>query len=630
MFISVSAIFLLYLQTMNTEKLTTQLIIRNNQLEDENHDLQQRVAHAESVKLKLQAEHDEENARMKAEYEGLLKEYERKYGKIISDLRAANLEDRKDLEREKKENEELKAQLKTTEADRDKAQTNLSIALCDVYAASASATKEKSSNGWLKRQLFAPTTEQMRMLCNRSTSNRQKEKAQFMGLVEDEEIVEAGEVPTSDKPKKTYTKTSVRTDYAKNKPYTANPVYVPYSQNYTLKEGEHYKKRDGKVEVRLHRIVVRVPEHYEERFIEIATVRGKGGLEKDSVVIEDKAVPGVPFDAEMIGYILVEHYHFNTTWGNLVKKLEYHGLKIPESTLVDIAHRCIAYLKEKMGETWVAELKKAGYWMIDETCAVVGDIDKETGKRKYKKEYLWGIRANIMKLAWFIYDEGSRGTAVIKPYLDAFKGFFTTDGYVVYKLFDDMEHPDQTHCSCLTHIRRLFINALNEHRSLAKWFINKIAVLFSNDKKCAEKGLTGEQRMAYRLKHSQKIVHEIEDKFKAINKEKRTYGTLMTAALRYITNEWGTFKNVLKNGDVELSNNLAEQMMRHIKTNLKNSENIGSQDCAQTFSFMYSLTESCSMNGLSPMRYIKMLIEKLKDENVDKRTLLPCNYKEVA
>jgi len=93
-----------------------------------------------------------------------------------------------------------------------------------------------------------------------------------------------------------------------------------------------------------------------------------------------------------------------------------------------------------------------------------------------------------VKLAWFIYDEGSRGTAVIKPYFNAFKGFLSTDGYVVYKLLDDMEHPDQTHCSCLTHIRRLFINALNEHRSLAKWFINKIAVLFSNDKKCAEKG----------------------------------------------------------------------------------------------------------------------------------------------
>jgi len=33
-------------------------------------------------------------------------------------------------------------------------------------------------------------------------------------------------------------------------------------------------------------------------------------------------------------------------------------------------------------------------------------------------------------------------------------------------------------------------------------------------------------------------------------------------------------KNILKNGTVELSNNLAEQMMRHIKINLKNCLNI--------------------------------------------------------
>ena len=36
-------------------------------------------------------------------------------------------------------------------------------------------------------------------------------------------------------------------------------------------------------------------------------------------------------------------------------------------------------------------------------------------------------------------------------------------------------------------------------------------------------------------------------------------------------------RNVLKLGDVELSNNLSEQMIRHVKINLKNSLNIGSE-----------------------------------------------------
>ena len=58
-------------------------------------------------------------------------------------------------------------------------------------------------------------------------------------------------------------------------------------------------------------------------------------------------------------------------------------------------------------------------------------------------------------------------------------------------------------------------------------------------------------------------------------------------------------KNVLKFGDAELSNNLCEQMMRHIKINLKNSQNIGSEKAAGNFCFMYSLVESCGFNALS-------------------------------
>lgn len=67
-------------------------------------------------------------------------------------------------------------------------------------------------------------------------------------------------------------------------------------------------------------------------------------------------------------------------------------------------------------------------------------------------------------------------------------------------------------------------------------------------------------------------------------------------------------KNVLTFGDAELSNNLCEQMMRHIKTNLKNSQNIGSENAAGNFCFMYSLVESCGFNSLSPIIYIYIYI----------------------
>lgn len=76
---------------------------------------------------------------------------------------------------------------------------------------------------------------------------------------------------------------------------------------------------------------------------------------------------------------------------------------------------------------------------------------------------------------------------------------------------------------------------------------------------------------------------------------------------------------------MELSNNMAEQMMRHIKLNLKNNcLNVGSEASALNYAFMFSVMESSKMNELSPRWYIVELIKRLTEKTVYKTFLLPC------
>ena len=89
-------------------------------------------------------------------------------------------------------------------------------------------------------------------------------------------------------------------------------------------------------------------------------------------------------------------------------------------------------------------------------------------------------------------------------------------------------------------------------------------------------------------------------------------------------NDRHAFETVLQNGDVELSNNICEQMMRHIKMNLKNSMNIGSEDSALDYAFMFSALESCDINHLAPETYLRKLILGLHEKKVEKKQLLPC------
>ena len=85
----------------------------------------------------------------------------------------------------------------------------------------------------------------------------------------------------------------------------------------------------------------------------------------------------------------------------------------------------------------------------------------------------------------------------------------------------------------------------------------------------------------------------------------------MKKTLKYIKTEWSAMQTILQDGNLELSNNLAEQVMRHIKMNLKNCLNIGSEDSALDYAFMFSVIESCNMNKLSPGWYIKELVSRL-------------------
>ena len=104
-------------------------------------------------------------------------------------------------------------------------------------------------------------------------------------------------------------------------------------------------------------------------------------------------------------------------------------------------------------------------------------------------------------------------------------------------------------------------------------------------------------------------------------------GEMMKKAVRYELGEWPEMKRVLECGDVELSNNLSEQMMRSIKMNLKNAGNIGSEESAKHNAFMFSVIESCKMNKRSIEGYLACLLDSLKISRYgDVLTdLLPCN-----
>ena len=119
------------------------------------------------------------------------------------------------------------------------------------------------------------------------------------------------------------------------------------------------------------------------------------------------------------------------------------------------------------------------------------------------------------------------------------------------------------------------------------------------------------------------IMRRIEERLEVFRKSDFVgCGELLKKALKYARGEWPAMKRVLECGDVELSNNFSEQMMRRIKMN----RNIGSERSARHNAFMYSVIESCKMVRRNVEDYLRSLLDRLRTarDGDDLTNCLPC------
>ena len=68
---------------------------------------------------------------------------------------------------------------------------------------------------------------------------------------------------------------------------------------------------------------------------------------------------------------------------------------------------------------------------------------------------------------------------------------------------------------------------------------------------------------------------------------------------------------LLPNGKAEIDNNTAERMMKPICLGRNNYLFCGAEPGAKNTSLLYSIIETCKMNGLRPVKYIADVLRKL-------------------
>lgn len=485
-----------------------------------------------------------------------------------------------------------------------------------------------------RKHRFGRTSEQRKLLNNRNLDKSALHKSEYDGSDrkdDDNDKADGNETGSSTISGSTPAQSSQPSRRKETAPRAVKTklkvdkvVVHEVDEYYTLPEGGRFMNRNGMPDVWEYRVIEHVRAHNVEHVYKVARVKLADGTFVSTMEHPLKKLGGI-FSPELLARLLCLKYDFSMPENRQIRLLAREGIHISNTTLNSYIHNGIAKLKEFMEDVFKGFVQQAEYLMVDETTELVG-IETKEGKA-YRRKYLWAFFAKHMKMVYYHYNNGSRSSDVAKSFLEHFMGTLSTDGYTVYRMFDG-EDSKVLHIGCWTHCRRLWVDALPSDRT-AMEIIDSIGDMFMNEDLFRTMKLSGEQIKGKRRKLTGPILESIHHKVVMMMQDAKIMANeLMRKAVNYTLNQWKSLRNILKDGAAEISNNLCEQRMKPVKLLLKNCMNIGSEDAAENSAFIFSLIESCKLNGIDPQDYLKHLFECiLHGKDCDKKTLLPCFYK---
>jgi len=335
-------------------------------------------------------------------------------------------------------------------------------------------------------------------------------------------------------------------------------------------------------------------------------------------------LPSRPIDKGIAGpgllsHILVSKYVYHLPFYRQSQRFKTeHQIDIPRSTMGGW-QGSIANLMHLLYEEQKRQVLGQGYLQVDETPIQVLDPNK---KGKTHRGYYWVYYSPIQRMVLFDYQEG-RGREGPRKLLSDFKGYLQTDGYKVYDWFGKQK--DITLLSCMAHARRMYEKSLGDDKKRAEYAITEIQKLYHIERRAREQELSAEQRHKLRLDESLPIMNEL-GKWMAAQVRTTLPKSPFGKALIYTVSRWDNLMNYLKDGYLEIDNNLVENAIRPTALGRRNYLFAGSHTGAQSAAMFYSFFATCKHNNVDPFTWLKKVLEIIPDYPANKLSdLLPQN-----
>lgn len=227
-------------------------------------------------------------------------------------------------------------------------------------------------------------------------------------------------------------------------------------------------------------------------------------------------------------------------------------------------------------------------------------------------------------MVYYHHDEGRSGE-VPKKFLNAFSGYLHCDGYAGYNAVENVQL-----VYCLAHARRKFFEAIPKGKKdteiPAAQAVKKMDKWFSLEKKWQD--LSPEERLVLRQQDLRPLFDAFYDWLSTLNPVTKSK---LDIATQYVCKLRKGYEEIFEDGRLELTNNRSERNIKELVMGRKNWLHSTSLEGARTSGIILSVYKTAELNGLSPVKYLEFLFERIPNLPIVSESaldeLLPWNKK---
>ena len=335
----------------------------------------------------------------------------------------------------------------------------------------------------------------------------------------------------------------------------------------------------------------------------------------------DKGVPST----RLLAYIIIGKFIQHLPYYRQIQIFQRIGVNIKSNTINGWMERICVLLKP-LYEAFCKQIFSKSYLQADETTVKVLKVVKKNKKGKAHTGYFWVYYDPLDHHVVFIFNPG-RGRIYPAEDLKNFAGTLQTDGLNVYDAFDKLDHI--TLVACMAHIRRKFVDALNNDKKRVGYVVNLIGELYEIEAIARKNNYTAEQRQKIRQEKAKPIMAKLKTYLQTEYESGKVLPkSAIGQAIQYALGRWKYQERYLDDGNIEIDNNWVENAIRPIAIGRKNYLFAGSEKGAQWAAIFYTLLGSALRHGHNPLEYFSDILRRLPDTKMTQlHQLFPKNWK---